>query len=703
MTDDPSRMPTEIAHVLFMDLVGYSRLSIEKQALLVGELRDLVRSTPEFQRAERRSELIIRDTGDGMALVFSRDPSAPVRCAVEVAHALTARPHLRLRMGIHSGPISRVKDIDGKENVSGSGINTAQRVMDCGDAGHILLSHRTAEDLLQFEQWATYIKDLGECEVKNGKVYLFNFYTEEVGNPASPQKLRSTEPARGNRPGSGTGPLPSPEKAPASGGQRVALLYKRNVEPDEQLMKLLEAQLTARGHQVFVDRHMHIGIEWLAEIERKIYTSDAVIPLLSEQSVKSDMIEFELETAHTAAQQQGKPRILPVRVNFTGPLPNAATADILKPLMYNLWVGEKDNERLIDELDYALRNPPRPVRRPEKLEPAGGAVPLDSEFYIVRSTDEQFKTAIARQDSIVLVKGARQMGKTSLLARGLQQAREAGARVVLTDFQTLNAAHLASAETLYMALAEMIAEQLDLDVNLEEIFSNRRGANMNLERFLRREVLGSISEPVVWGLDEVDRLFLCSFGSEVFGLFRSWYNRRSLDPSGPWSRLTLAIAYATEAHLFITDLNQSPFNVGTRLTLSDFTLDQVAELNRRYGEPLRNEEELQRFYRLLSGHPYLVRRGLEEMVTQEMDIEAFEAQADRDDGLFGDHLRRILVSLSQDPELKEVVRGVLQGKPCPTPESFYRLRGAGVMAGESARDVYPRCQLYTTYLARHLL
>ncbi|HZO90497.1 MAG TPA: hypothetical protein VFB38_19375, partial [Chthonomonadaceae bacterium] len=94
MTDDPSRMPTEIAHVLFMDLVGYSRLSIEKQALLVGELRDLVRSTPEFQRAERRSELIIRDTGDGMALVFSRDPSAPVRCAVEVAHALTARPHL---------------------------------------------------------------------------------------------------------------------------------------------------------------------------------------------------------------------------------------------------------------------------------------------------------------------------------------------------------------------------------------------------------------------------------------------------------------------------------------------------------------------------------------------------------------------------------------------------------------------------------
>src|SRR5262249_14686710 len=188
----------------------------------------------------------------------------------------------------------------------------------------------------------------------------------------------------------------------------------------------------------------------------------------------------------------------------------------------------------------------------------------DSEFYIVRSTDNEFKSAIARHDSIVLVKGARQVGKTSLLARGLEQAREEGAKVVLTDFQTLNSSHLESAEKLFFALAELIAQHLDLEVAPQSFWDSQRGPNMNFGRYLRREVLGKISSHIVWGLDEVDRLFSCSFGSEVFGLFRSWHNARSLDPKGPWKRLTLAIAYATEAHLFITDMNQSPFNVGAK-------------------------------------------------------------------------------------------------------------------------------------------
>jgi hypothetical protein len=208
----------------------------------------------------------------------------------------------------------------------------------------------------------------------------------------------------------------------------------------------------------------------------------------------------------------------------------------------------------------------------------------------------------------------------------------------------------------------------------------------------------------VWGMDEVDRLFSCSYGSEVFGLFRSWHNERALDPEGPWSRLTLAIAYATEAHLFITDINQSPFNVGTRLTLEDFTFDQVADLNERYGSPLRDRAEIARFYRLVGGYPYLVRRGLHELASRSVDITTFEAQADRDEGIFGDHLRRILVSLAQDADLVDIVRGVLRGRASsPAPDGFYRLRSAGIVLGESAREMRPRCQLYATYLGRHLL
>jgi hypothetical protein len=337
-----------------------------------------------------------------------------------------------------------------------------------------------------------------------------------------------------------------------------------------------------------------------------------------------------------------------------------------------------------------------------ELEPVGGAVPLGSSFYVIRATDAEFAAAMARRDSLVLVKGTRQVGKSSLLVRALQQARQAGARVVLTDLQMFNAVHLASPEALLLTLAQTIADQLQLHVAPTEVWDTRRGPNPNFRRYLEREALGTGDAPLVWGLDQVDRLFYCDFGSEVFGLFRSWHNERALDPAGPWSRLTLAMAYATEAHLFITDVDQSPFNVGTRLTLADFTLEQTAELNRRHGSPLKDEEEVSRFHRLVDGHPYLVRRGLHELATHGLDITTFEARAGTDHWIFGDHLRRMLVLLTRDPELCEVVRALLQGRPCPTPESFYRLWSAGVVTGDSEEDARLRCPLYATYLRRHL-
>jgi serine/threonine protein kinase len=337
------------------------------------------------------------------------------------------------------------------------------------------------------------------------------------------------------------------------------------------------------------------------------------------------------------------------------------------------------------------------------LEPVGGALPLDSGFYIVRPTDDKFRAAIERQDSIVLVKGARQVGKTSLLARGLEQARRSGARVVLTDMQNVSAGSLESVEKLLLAFADCFTDQLDLDVSPAEVWKPSRSPVTNFEQYLGRGPLRETTAQIVWALDEVDRLFTRAFGTEIFGLFRSWHNKRALDPSGPWRRLTLAIAYATEAHLFITDLNQSPFNVGTRLALGDFSFEEVRHLNERYGSPVRDNALLERYFRLLSGHPYLAGRGFYEMVTSDLDLPALEAVADHDEGPFGDHLRRVLVSLSQDENLCEVVRGMLQGKPCRSTESFYRLRSAGIVVGDSASDARLRCRLYTTYLERRLL
>jgi DNA-binding SARP family transcriptional activator len=336
------------------------------------------------------------------------------------------------------------------------------------------------------------------------------------------------------------------------------------------------------------------------------------------------------------------------------------------------------------------------------LEPEGGAVPLDSQFYLIRDTDRDFEAAIARRDSIVLVKGARQVGKTSLLARGLQQARRSGTRVVLTDLQKLTAAQMESADALFFSLAEMLAEQLELEVNLEALWSVPRGWNVKFERFLRREVLGKITVPIVWGLDEIDRLFGHSFSTEVFGLFRSWHNERSLDPESYWSRLTLAIAYATEAHLFITDLNQSPFNVGTRLLLDEFTPTEAAEINRRYGAPLRDASELARYYALVGGNPYLVRRGLHAMTTQGVTLAALEAESAPENGVFGDALRRMMEALAHNADLIAVVRDLIQGRPIPDPDSFYRLRSAGVVIGASEQDAQIRPRLYRDYLRRHL-
>lgn len=492
--------------------------------------------------------------------------------------------------------------------------------------------------------------------------------------------------------------------APPADAPLVVLVYKRNAQPDEALMRLLEKALQAAGYRVFVDRHMPVGIAWATEIETQVRRAYAVIPLLSAASVRSEMLEHEIQVANEAAQQQkGTPRILPVRVAYTDPLPaQTLLATLLTPLHCAFWNGPEDDDTLVSQLLRALQTAPV---LPEhlRLEPAGGAVALDSRFYVVRDTDQIVTEAMRRSESIVLIKGARQMGKTSLLARGLQQARDAGAQVALTDLQTLNAAQLQSPDALYRALATAIALQLDLDVSVKEQWDPDFGANMNLEIFLRRHILSRLTQPFVWGLDEVDRLFACSFGSDLFGLFRSWHNRRSLEPTGPWSRLTLAMAYATEAHLFITDLNQSPFNVGTRVALEDFSREQVADLNARYGGPLRNPEELGRLYDLVNGQPYLVRRALDTLVETGMGLTCLEQEADRDEGPFGDHLRRLLALLAQNEELAEVARGLLRGEPCPTPDSFYRLRSAGVMAGEWGRTMRLRCRLYALYLGRHLL
>ncbi|HEY2101992.1 MAG TPA: adenylate/guanylate cyclase domain-containing protein [Chthoniobacterales bacterium] len=189
--EEKMQLRLEIAHVLFIDIVGYSKLLIDEQSEALQELNGIVRSTEAAREAEAAGELIILPTGDGMALVFTGSVEEPVECALQISQTLRAQPSLPVRMGIHSGPVHHVADVNQRENIAGAGINIAQRVMDCGDAGHILLSKRVADDLAQYRRWQPYLHDLGDFEVKHGVVVsVVNLYADDVGNPNSPERLK---------------------------------------------------------------------------------------------------------------------------------------------------------------------------------------------------------------------------------------------------------------------------------------------------------------------------------------------------------------------------------------------------------------------------------------------------------------------------------------------------------------------------------
>src|SRR5438105_9745989 len=196
-TEVSTEIELEIAYVLFIDIVGYSKLVTHEQRRLLELLNRIVREAEHFRAAEANGRLITVPTGDGMALVFYNTPEAPVECALEISRAARENPELKLRMGIHSGPVSGVVDVSSHYNIAGAGINIAQRVMDCGDAGHVLVSKHMAEDLEQYGHWKRHLHDLGECEVKHGvRVSVVNLYDDQFGNAKVPRKFETVQKRR---------------------------------------------------------------------------------------------------------------------------------------------------------------------------------------------------------------------------------------------------------------------------------------------------------------------------------------------------------------------------------------------------------------------------------------------------------------------------------------------------------------------------
>lgn len=503
----------------------------------------------------------------------------------------------------------------------------------------------------------------------------------------------------------------------------IFISYKRDADPDESVALEVFCALNQQ-YEVFIDQSILVGTRWAERIEDELRQTDFLIVFLSDQSVHSEMVLEEVTTAHYLTRLQGgHPVILPVRLAYREPFPYPLNT-YLDPINWAFWRGSEDSPRLITELVQAIsggtalpidkRFKPRLVQvsKPPLLpEPPASAQPADlempegtmspqSKFYIERSKDQEALKAIRGQGATITIKGPRQMGKSSLLLRIMEAAANMGKRVAFLDFQLFDKSALNDADVFFPQFCAWLTVELGMDDRaVDKYWSRIRLGNSQIcSKYVGNHLLKELNNPLVLAMDEVERVFDTGFRSDFFSMLRSWHNSRSLDPI--WKQLDLALVTSTEPYQLIADLNQSPFNVGVIIDLEDFTLEQLADLNRRHGSPLSPDQERQ-LMTLLGGHPYLVRRALYLVASQRISISDLFTHATDDRGPFGDHLRHHLLRLHRKEELTQAMLRVIRYGACQDEHIVFRLRGAGLVRREG-HAVLPRCQLYAEYFREHL-
>ncbi|MDB9527455.1 AAA-like domain-containing protein [Oscillatoria sp. CS-180] len=510
---------------------------------------------------------------------------------------------------------------------------------------------------------------------------------------------------------------------------RLVISYKREMEPDEPLALSLREAL-GEQYTVFIDQQMTVGANWVEQIRNEIQQAEALIVLLSEPAVSSEMVQREVQMAHEFARTHGHPQILPVRLAYREPFQYPLSV-YLDPIQWAFWESPADTPRLLEELRQALTGgtlplatpadkaqiiqAPKPVAVPRPtpsaqprssrqalpLELPEGTMAPESQFYVARSFDQIAQSTIQQQGVTITIKGPRQMGKSSLLNQVMSTAHEQGKRVAFLDFQLFDQASLTDPDTFFPEFCAWLTDELDLEDQVDEYWKRRLSNTQRCTRYVGRYLLPTLAAPLVLAMDEVETMFDTEFRSDFFGMLRSWHNNRATKPA--WKQLDLALVTSTEPYQLIDNLNQSPFNVGQIIELTDFDFAQVADLNQRHGDPL-TASELQRLMDLVNGHPYLVRKALYLVVTGTLSTHDLFDQADKERGPFGDHLRYHLFRMYDKPELVQGFLQVIHTHTCADERVFFRLRGAGLVQRSSSNgvEVLPRCQLYEQYFQQHL-
>ena len=330
-----------------------------------------------------------------------------------------------------------------------------------------------------------------------------------------------------------------------------------------------------------------------------------------------------------------------------------------------------------------------------------GAVKLDDRFYVERDSDFELAEALKTPGATITIRGPRQVGKTSLLMRGIHQGRrQFNARVVYYDQQSAEESATETLNTFLHSLALHFFDELDLDLDLiAPAWNSQLQAQRKLGKLIERHILAGDDRPVLLAMDEIDRLQFTAFSNEFFGLLRSWHNRRASHPI--WNKLTIIMAISTEPYLLIDNLHQSPFNVGQILYLRDFSSAQVADLNARYGAPA-GAEELPGITALLGGHPYLTRVALYTMVVDRLTWGDLERVSIADNGPFHQHLQLQYRLTAHDTKLRNAFREIMQTNRCSDEQAGFRLMKAGLANRLDDGGYECRCELYRRYFSTRL-
>jgi hypothetical protein len=518
---------------------------------------------------------------------------------------------------------------------------------------------------------------------------------------------------------------------------KVFLSYYRGSEPDKSLVSQIESALNTKGYEVFIaSGSLRMATNGLQQIYAELNSCDYLLLLLSTLAASSEMIteEVRLAKALRDTRSNGKPTILPIRINCPYSLLNHDLRGYLKGIPQQEWRSPDDTpsvvksildliavdhplepsepeetwqtypermgENPLDPNPYALTPnfPPQPVAEPELPR---GQVELASAFYVERPRiEERCYEAIAKSGALVRIKAPRQMGKTSLMARILQRAAILGYRTVPLSFQLADSKVFTDLDRFLQWFCAVITLELQLPDRLGDYWHGIFGSKVSCKSYFERYLLTNITEPLVLGLDEVDRVLQYpELTADFFGLLRAWHEEAKNREI--WRKLRLVVVHSTEVYVPM-DINQSPFNVGLPIELPEFKLEQVKDLARRHGLAW-GTAEVEQLMTMVGGHPYLVRLALYHIARQEITLPQLLETAPTDAGLYSDHLRRHLWNLSQHPELVAALsKAVASDSPVQLePIPGFKLHSMGLVYLQG-NEVTPRCDLYRQYFRLRL-